>query len=506
MKIINNSIKITLLVFGSLLFVQCTDVLDKTDLGNITDDLVWQDPALAILAVNELYDDSNSQWPIGASANSDNAVGRNNTMYGRLTDNSQGAYNSRYGFIRDANVILEGLDFATFDEVDKAPLRGQALFFRAVVYWNLVSTYGGVPIVTEVIALGGNLERPRNTTSECMVQIISDLDAAIGALPDAYDGNNYGRITKGAAMALKGRILMHYASEQFDPNQSNGGRWQAAYTALTEAKTNLDANGKGLHSNYADLWFDDNSSNPEAIWVKLYNSDSEHNRDRTVRPFQPGIGGGRTDNATVSLLDAYPMKDGKMITDNTSAYTYDPVVIWKDRDPRLTATNAYNGAVWPLNVEVPYQTSDLIWSFQNYTTVTESDNQVTYTSFYNRKAVDPSIGFNENSTTQWIEMRYAEVLLNLAEAANEIGNGAEALTHIMAIRERAGIENGDSRYGLMAGLEGNIDAMRDAVLLEKRIEFAFEGKRAVDLRRRRLYSTLNGTERMGYYIVKTSDF
>lgn len=507
MKIYIKTIKTTLLVLGSLLFIQCTDVLDKTDLGNITEDLVWNDPILATLNVNRLYQTANTGWSAGASTLSDDSAGRNNTMYGRLTDNSNTSYVGGYSNIRDANIILDGLDSGTIEDVDKNPLIGQALFFRAFAYWRLVTTYGGVPLVLKNLGLTDELEIARSSTTETVAQILSDLDAATatGFLPDSYDNGNYGRITKGAAMAFKGRVLLHFASEHFDPDQ-NKGRWQAAYDALIAAKVNLDANGKGLHPSYADLWFDDSNGNPEAIWTRLYNSDAEHNRDRQVRPFQPGIGGGRSDNATISLLDSYPMKDGKKISDNTSAYTYDPVLLWNDRDPRFKATLTWNGDIYPLVVEAPFQTNDFIWAFQEGVTNTEANAQITYTGFYNRKAIDPTIPFNERSTTQWIEMRYAELLLNIAEAANEIGKGGEALNILYAIRERAGIENGDGRYGLDAGLEGNVSAMRTAVLVERRIEFAFEAKRSNDLRRRRLYSTLTGTERKGYYITRTAAF
>ncbi|SIR11138.1 RagB/SusD family nutrient uptake outer membrane protein [Maribacter ulvicola] len=505
MKIYIKTLIFTLLVLGSLLFVQCTEVLDKTDLGNITEDLVWNDPVLATLNVNRLYQTANPGWSAGASALSDDAAGRNNTMYGRLTENSNSSYVGRYSNIRDANIILNGLDSGTIDEDDKKPLKGQALFFRALAYWRLVTTYGGVPLVLDNLGLNDELELPRSSTTETVAQIIADLDNAADLLPDFYANEDYGRITKGAAMAMKGRVLLHFASEHFDPDQSKG-RWQAAYDALIAAKANLDANGKGLNSSYADLWFDDSNGNPEAIWTRLYNGDAQHSRDKQVRPFQPGIGGGRSDNATVSLLDSYPMLDGKKISDNTSAYSYDPVLLWKNRDPRFSATQTWNGDHYPLVVESPFQTNGFIWMFQNGITNTEADAEITLTGFYNRKAVDPTIPYNENSTTQWIEMRYAELLLNIAEAANEIGQGGEALTILYAIRDRAGIENLDGRFGLDVGLEGNTDEMREAILLERRIELAFEGNRSNDLRRRRLYGTLNGTERMGYYITKTNAF
>ncbi len=490
-----------------LMSVQCTKVLDKTNLSNITSDKVLNDPLLATANLNRLYRNSSPGWPVGASSNSDEGAGRNGLMYGQLSDFSQTAYAGAYSQIREVNIFLESVKAGKIDKALVDPMIGQALFFRSQIYWQLATTYGGVPLVTSTVELQDEYNLPRNSTTETVTQVIKDLDDAIALLPNSYPSEEFGRITKGAAMAVKGRVLMHYASEQFDPTQTKN-RWQAAYDALTAAKTNLDANGKGLNTSFTNLWFDDGSGNKEIIWVRLYNTDIFHSRDASVRPFQPGFGGGRIDNATKSLADAFPMKDGKKITDVTSSYVYSPVVLWNNRDPRFAATLAWNGANYAIKDPEPFKTSAIYWSFQKNATNGEADNAITYTSFQCRKAVKLDYDQNQarQSTVPWIEMRYAELLLNLAEVANEIGKGNESLTYLMAIRQRAGLDNGNGRYGLDAGIEASKAAMRDAVLLEKRIELAFENKRPVDMRRRRLYNTINGTERQGYYISKTPAF
>jgi hypothetical protein len=499
-----------LLAFLPILLVQCKKVLDKTNLSLITSDKVLNDPALAAAHLNLIYRSSTPGWAAGASASSDEGPGSGTLMYGRVQDNSQTFYQTAYQNIRQINIFLEAVKAGTIEKPVADPMIGQALFFRSIVYWQLATTYGGVPLVLNTLKPNDEFDLPRASTSQTVTQILKDLDDAIALLPDRYSDNNadFGRITKGAAMAVKGRILLHYASEQFDPTQSKN-RWQAAYDALVAAKTNLDANGKGLNASFSNLWFDPPSANKEIIWVRLYNADASHSRDASVRPYQPGFGGGRVDNATKSLADAFPMKDGKKISDPTSAYAYDPVAFWKNRDPRFAATLVWNGANWPIKDPSPFKTSAIYWSFQNNTSVPEADNNgVTRTGFQTRKGVRVDYDHNQArlSTVPWIEMRYAELLLNLAEAANEIGKGTEALTHLTAIRQRAGIENTNGRYGLDAGLEADKTAMRDAILNERRIELAFENKRPVDMRRRRLYGTLNGTERMGYFITKTPAF
>ena len=149
----------------------------------------------------------------------------------------------------------------------------------------------------------------------------------------------------------------------------------------------------------------------------------------------------------------------------------------------------HNGVVYPLSGK----TNRRQW---NYETAPEPPA----TGFYARKAIDESLtaGDSERSGMDWVEIRFAEVLLNLAEAANEIGQSTEAYDLLFQIRERAGIESGSGMYGIKSGMTQN--ELRDAILLERRLEFFSEGMRPKDLRRRRMYSLLNGTKRQGISI------
>lgn len=497
-----------LIAFCVLAFASCSDVLDKKDLSAINEEDVWVDEDLTESFLNEIYDDNLDGWPINASATSDDASGQGGAIYGELTANSNGIYAGLYRNIKDINLFLEKVGEGEL--ASKTLFMAQAHFFRAKAYFDLVSTYGGVPLVLKVPVQGvDELEVPRNRTSECITQIISDLDTAINGLPNVYDdsSSDYGRITKGAAMAFKAKVLITYASEQFDPNQS-AGRWQAAYDAISAAKTNLEANGKGLHPDFENFWFDESNSNVEAIIIRRFNVDRTQNRDAGCRPFVVGTNGESWDKPTISILEAFPMKDGKAITDGTSSYTYDSGAFWLNRDPRFEATIAHNGAMWDLNDPEPQKTSALHWAFQESRIEAQSDSRISPSALYCRKAVNVSVaGGNPTllNTTDWIEMRYTEVLLFAAEAANEIGNTSEAYDALIAIRQRAGIDaGGDNMYGLQAGMDQ--DQMRDAIFLERRIELTYEGKRSSDLRRRRMYGMLNGMHRKGYVIERTAAF
>ncbi|WP_423735821.1 RagB/SusD family nutrient uptake outer membrane protein [Chitinophaga caseinilytica] len=483
--------------------LSCTKVLDKPDLGAIPEGEVWTDVNLATAFLNRLYVDAMPGWarnttspaPVNASnasSESDESGGSGDMMYGQLTINSVNIWH--YTTIRNLNLLLQRVPSAPFTQADKNSLTGQALFLRAWLYWQMVSVYGGVPLVLVPQELGSDLNTPRSKTSECIARIIKDLDDAAALLPNSWNNDNVGRITKGAAMAVKGRVLLHYASEQFDPTQSATGRWANAMTANKAALDTLVKYGKALMPDFANLWFVEGNSNTEAVMITRYNNPGRtHSRDAAVRPLDEAQNFTGGDQPTLAMVEAFPMKNGLAITAPGSGYNAN--AYWLNRDPRFGATIAWNGALWQLSGKG----GRIQWCF-----IGSQQTGGTGTGFYCRKGINEAYKPNETeiSGTDWIEIRLAEVMMNYAEAANETGNTAAAYEVIRALRKRAGIEPGaGDTYGLAAGLSKT--GMRAAILLERRLEFAFEGKRAQDLRRRKLYGDLNGTRRKGYRISLT---
>jgi hypothetical protein len=200
------------------------------------------------------------------------------------------------------------------------------------------------------------------------------------------------------------------------------------------------------------------------------------------------------------------MKDGKTPGDATSAYSYADQTFFKNRDPRFDATIAYNGCTWPTLGVTDYR----LWTYVYFTSASASKSTeisgATTSGFYLRKATNPTTTADllQYSGTDWMEIRYAEVLLNQAECAAELGKlgvADEPYTNLIAIRKRAGLDAGaGSLYGLAAGM--NHDQMISAIMLERAIEFGFEGKRFWDLRRRNLLMPLlNGLKRRTGVII-----
>lgn len=489
--------KLVLFLSACALGLSCTKVLDKTDLNAIDQSLVWNDIKLATAAINNVYAQSLPGWSTEYANYSEESDGGGSYMYGQLTENSVNYW--PYNQIRDINVVLANVSKGTLKEADKKKIKGEAFFFRAWQYFQMAIRYGGVPLILEPQDVNDDLFVERASTTATFQQIVKDLDSAIANLPTIAATNkalNDGHVHKGTAMAVKGRVLLYFASPQFDPSQNASGRWQAAYDANKAAKDFLSANGFGLYPSYGGLWF--NEMNNEVIFVRRYQfttgvASSFHNWSAATRPLDESQGATGGNRPTWEMVQAYPLKDGKRITDASSAYNYDPTYFWRNRDPRFYETIAYNGAYWGISA------SGSKPGRIEYTYISAETNSPTTTGFYLRKAVDTTQTAIEafNSGTDWIELRYAEVLLNLAEAANEIGKTEEAYTELKAIRARAGIEPGaNNLYGLKPDLSQA--QMRDAILYERRIEFAFEAKRFWDLRRWRLFETeLNGTRRTG---------
>lgn len=510
---------------SAMVLTSCVkDVLDKQNLQNLTADQIYNDSLLVKYSVDQIYEQNLPTWfgntggkIGGGNSLTEEQYGDNEFVKGTVTIETVADFgvsnvkSNNYGKIRTLNMFIRDVAAGSLDIAVKRRFTAQALFFRAYRYFDMVRLYGGVPLVlTPLEGVGQEAKDaallPRNTTTQCFKQILADLDTAIKYLPRKWPNNaDYGRISAGAAAAFKGRVLLTYASPEFNPNQLQD-RWKAAYDANVQAVSILTASGYGLHPSYDNLWFSEGSSgaNPEAVLVTQYNTATSDNGrksntyDSSTRPSYLGNSGG-SNQPTWDLVKAYPMKDGKDTT--KSSYDYDDRTFYKNRDPRFDKTIAYNGCNWPILGNSNYR----LWTYFYYSNATSTSNKSTEpsasgTGFYLRKAINPNTSLSDlpYSGTDWIEIRYAEVLLNLAECAAEIGNlgsGQEAYTSLVAIRKRAGIEPGaDNLYGLASGMSH--DAMIDAIMKERQIELAFEGKRFWDLRRRKLLEkVLNGRRR-----------
>lgn len=502
--------------------ISCKKVLNVDPLSQYNTKQVFQDSLVARNAVDYIYDQNCPAWGGSNPGNGSTAVSGVNVA---LSDEGTGTTNffgtvapnidqvtdygtslsggNNYGKIRTMNDFLQNCEAGPLPRSTKDRLEGQVYFFRAYQYFELVKKYGGVPLVLSTLdALGPDAkvadQLPRNKTSECIAQIVSDLNMAIAKLPINWKASlptnsDWGRITSGAAAAMKGRVLLYWASPQFNPTGITQ-RWQDAYDANKQAVTLLTAGGFGLNASYDQMWFTE-VNNPEAVFVTGYNNVStgignkNNSYDNATRPKINGTGGG-SNQPCWEMAKAYPMLDGKRPGDVTGKYTYSDQTFYKTRDPRFDKTIAFNGCTWPLNGNTTYKL------YTYYVAGKSVEATPTGTGFYCRKAIDPAVAASsvQFSGTDWMEIRYAEVLLNLAESAcgiNKLALTDESYQGLIALRARAGVEAGTGLGAGLYGLQANMNQqqMFTAILYERQIEFAFEGKRFWDLRRWQLLNS-----------------
>lgn len=494
-----------------LFFIGCNP-LEKENLAAIQTSDVWGNPAVAEAYVNDIYgslmpaDFNTPRWD-DQSNDVNGGDGLTAFLKGTMTVDTYNAYD-RYSTIRNINIFLEGIDNATFSDAKKKSLKGQMLFWRAWAYFMAVKAYGGVELV---LTPGdpANVDAtfiPRSSTSACITQILKDLDESIALLENK---STIGRIDKCVAMSFKGRVLLYYASPQF--NRTNDlARWTAAYDANKSALAFLDAQGKGLYNKYRELWLDE--MNKEVIMVRRYQYPSFANgySQAAMRPLLYARGAVGANMPTLELVNAYPMKDGSKYDPSTTELKK----FYQNRDPRFYASIAYNGSAPYI---APMFGCENMWTYfydgdnnpatgingkearadNNSACGAYAENLYSHSGFYPAKMLDQNITRTtvEDGQVDWIEIRYAEVLMNFGECANELGKTAEALDVLYKIRQRAGIDAGNGKYGITASTTAEI---RKAYQDERFVEFAFEGKRFWDLRRWRIFASTMNALKDGY--------
>lgn len=505
------NIKLLSLLSGIILSMSaCEDVFDVPRVGAITPEQMWDSPEYILKYVNNLYPllpEGNRNDLVSAEANVAD-LSTHNFVKGKLliTDGFPEA-TWDYSYNRTLNVFFENIKKSTakFKTGEKEALIGQAYFFRAYLYYKMVRCYGGVPIITSVQDPSADINTllvKRNSSKECFEFIQTQLDSAILLLP-ARGTLGYGpeRITKGAAMAVKSQVLILKASPLFSVNR-NDQYWNEAYNATLAAKNELDKEGYGFYEDGTKRSFENMYYNKAAalkemvIYIAHHNPLKKNNHVAAQLPLSQSSGATGGQQPTWEMVQAFPMKDGKSIKENPD---YDQSMFWVNRDPRFYSTIVYNGASYGLG-----STNRRQWNFVEFGGAGADGYQAvdgTYTGFYCRKWIDTTLSkFStkpyQDQAFDWPIIRYPEVLLDLAECANQVdAYRADVKALIISIRKRAGIEAGsDNNYGLETGVGSDKTITLNAIMRERQIEFAFEGKRYWDLRRLRMFSELNAMQ------------
>lgn len=512
-------------------FSACNDKFFELQDRNGMDAGIWNNEGAIQYHLNDTYDVTMPDWPYEISARnvlyasdenfgsgSDGTSRKALRLQGELAVNDvqyiaskyQGTKgDNKYFDIARCNNAIKYIPAGTLSPDTKRRFLGQYYALRAMSYFEITRLYGGVPIVLEPQNPNELTLQPRAKAAECFKVILNDLDSAIVNLNGVTwsDATERGKWTKTAAMAYKARVLLYWASPLFNPvgdgaHPNDPSRWQDALKANKEAYEQCLADGKALMPNYGEIFSKEGNANTEAIVVRSYSNKLAKRGQSVEAKSRPrSEGGGPSDFyvASQQLIDAYTMADGTPIQNAGTAY--DDTRFWLNRDPRFAATIVTNGAAWALSGK----TNRRQWNYVNEITDGSNAKMLYCRRFSDATLASGSVPVVEDfggNGFDWIELRFAEVMLNYAECLNETGNTALAKDLVKQIRVRAGIQAGTRNYGLDYAVSQA--QMRDLIMNERMVEFAFEGKRGYDLRRTRRLHTLVGTITTLQYTAKTA--
>lgn len=524
-----NKIIIAFFSIAVLLSGCIKDTLDRKPLNLISDADIWVSTTMIDIYMAALYD--NIQ--IGFTGQNYQSVFTDEAatvLQGApVLQRNYGVINrflniTQYLWIRRTNYFLDKIQAATIPADQIKQYTAECRFIRAYYYFDLVKKYGGMPIIEQVQDFtGDNLDELkvfRNTEDEVYTFILKELDAAIADLPESWDAKNANRATKTVAQALKSRAMLYAGSiAKYGSMQLNGLIGIPASKATMYFSESLKASNAVMQSNkyslyekaynaatktgdpvknYTDIFLDKNNS--EIIFQRAYVvPDKPHSFDFENTPIAYIASSGSAICPLLELVESYEYVDGTGGILNVDGREFDsPDDLFKNKDPRFAASIFRSGSpfigrpiqMWAGVYDTDgrlYQTPDQ--KFPKDPNVLQvgldgphSRTRYTKTGFYIRKYINQNqiVGAASLSDQSYIDIRYAEILLNYTEAALELGtNLPDALTAINLVRNRAGIKT------LAAG-ELTIDRLRN----ERKVELAFEDKRFWDMKRWRIAKSL----------------
>lgn len=389
------------------------------------------------------------------------------------------SWKTEYTYIRYANLVFANIDGVEgLSETDRNNILGQAHFFRAWIYFDLIKQFGGVPYVTEPLELSEQADLTRADWETCYQNVMSDFDKAIQMLPETTAN---GRINKYVARAYKMRAALYYANPACQFSASDG--WQVA---AAEAKTIIDSGKYDLFDgDYAGTAKDYTGKYPEMFWgfnidtskegilTQYYNSALGTGAEFIGFECFPTLGWGGA-NPTQSLVDCFEDCEGAPISKSA---IYDPLHPDQNRDPRLKTNVIFSGeTVYGELVNTkPLNSAGDRALYGN----ANACGDATLTGYHARKWLNPDVypgseGWNHDAAS--CPMRYTEVLLTYAEAKNELSPlDPEAFAAVNKVRARVGmpaLQNTDASKPTYCATQ---DDLRQRIRNEWRVEFCYEG-------------------------------
>ncbi len=499
-----------ILLCGLFGFLGCEDaILDLENPTAPTDATFFQTEDQLEVALTGAYElviwEPSAPWPQNLDNSTDLGFLRGNigglipSAIGTISSTDgvvSSTYEHMYVGIQRTNNLLQNMEKAE-DVTDPnrfAQIRGEALFLRAYYYHFLLELYGDVPFRTQVSTSLEGLELERTPKAEIADNLLSDLETVASLLPDTWDGANAGRATRGAALTLRSRIALY--------NEN----WSEAEAS---ARAVMDMGMFSLHQDYESLFTAEGVRSEEVIFDMPFAEG--FNTQRLPRVQGSRFGGWSQLVPSQQMVDSYECTDGLPIDESP---LYDPASPYENRDPRLDASIVRPGATWTgvrfethsdsvqtdvvSGGEVVGRTANL-----NATNTNAGPNRfTTFTGYLWKKFSDePALmgqGNVDQSILNIILMRYAEVLLNYAEAKIEAGNIDQSVLDAMNdIKARAyGTTREDvNNYPAVTTLDQK--ELRRILRRDRKVELADEGFRLFDIRRWRIAEKVMNTPLYG---------
>lgn len=435
--------KIKIILLAGLLaagLTSCEDFLNIPPQNAVTPENFFQSESDFRQAVDGIYAplqqlyNNESSWAMG-EMRSDNTHYFYNVDYrlpypeeiadflnGSENDVTQHKYYINYDIINRANQVLNVIDEAELEQTTKSNFKGQALFLRALSYFDLVKYFGGVPLH---LAPSRNMETaflPRASAEEVYAQVQADATAAVDLLPNKAN-QQAGRATSGAALTLLGDVYL------------NLKEWDKAENVLKQVS------GYELLNDYSAIYNPTNKNHNESIFEVQYLEGTSLGLHSTFPYFFVPL---TADHAQLTLG---PSGSQSVPGSGWNIPTEDLLAAYEDNDQRFQASIGFHIGASPIS-DTSYVNLPYIKKYQHSHSIFGQSNQ------------------------NFPVYRYAEVLLMLAEALNEQNKAAEAAEYLNQVRRRAGLNNLNV---------SDQTTLREAVLQERRVELAFENKRWIDL-------------------------
>lgn len=468
----------------ALAFSSCSDYLEKFPLDGPSDATFLQTEDELNIAINGVYNNlwfhstqdlsASGQFEYVLDNGTDIGWDRNGKVFTLVGNGSQSStevafaviWSHFYTGIARCNFILENISRVTDASQESINIaEGQVRFLRTYWYYQLITLWGDVPLITQTYGVEEN-KVSRTDQGEIVNFLLSELDIVAQKLPESWSGADKGRATKGAALALKSRIALY------------AGKYEIA---ASSAKQVIDLGIYELYPDYNALFQYNGESCSEVIFEIMFQYGIQDHR-MAYSISSRNAQGTSTKVPTQSMVDSYECIDGLTIDESP---LYDPAHPFENRDPRLRQAIAVPGDIFLGYQFETHKDSTRCWNY-NVTPPTRITNQdatnayATFTGYCWRKMIDP-IDFptnRNNSSLNFIIIRYAEVLLNYAEAKIELNQiDQDCLNAINAVRGRESVQMPPIALG-KSQLE-----MRKIIRRERKIELAMEGLRLMDIRR-----------------------